>query len=63
MDVFCIKLTKKHLWYECPLCNTTHRHGNDGCMINRLECRGAYGHCLHHKGDFIITINDKTIKE
>ena len=40
---------------------TIHNHGNPDGFLNRLERRSS--HCAFYKGEFIIDINDNTIKE
>ena len=40
---------------------TIHHHGNPDGFNNRLERRSS--HCPFYKGEFVIEINDNTIKE
>ena len=56
LHIDCSELDDKHLYYNCPYCGKTHKHGSNQDFSNRTETRVS--HCDIHRGMVYIYVND-----
>lgn len=69
-------INKYQFGFKCPFCFTKykkngdpyknakhiiHKHGSNGNLNNRVEHR--FSHCYNNKSDFLIEINNETIRQ